>query len=113
MRLGDAPVLEPSAIKLLVDGFDLGSSVSFRQLERYETNESFPWHGAHATAVDRSQGARLGFTNDLARQDFVLEMRAFNDGAACRLIVPGAATRGETHSIDLAGGGSFVGRFTR
>lgn len=91
VRLGETTVLEPSAIKLQVDGYDLGSGVIFQKIERFETNDSYPWHGAHSTAVDRSHGARISFTNDLAMQEFVLEVRAFNDGVGYRLVVPGAA----------------------
>ena len=90
VRMGDTTVLEPSAIKLAVDGFDLGSGVIFNKLERYETNETYPWHGAHRTAVDRSSGAKITLTNDLAMAEFTLEVRAFNDGVAYRLVVPGA-----------------------
>src|SRR6187431_1244288 len=47
VRLGGTTVIEPSAIKLLVDGYDLGSGVIFRGREDYETNATYPWHGVH------------------------------------------------------------------
>ncbi len=91
VTLGDTPVIEPSPLKLLVDGYDLASGVIFGQLERGEINETYPWHGVHATAVNHANTATFSFTNDLAMQPFKLEVRAFDDGVGYRFIVPGAA----------------------
>ena len=91
VTMGGATVIEPSPLKMFVDGYDLANGVIFGRLERYEVNESYPWHGAHNPAVDHSNGARITLTNDLAMQEFTLEVRAFNDGVGYRLIVPGAA----------------------
>lgn len=91
VQLGATTVIEPSPLRLLVDGNDLASGVSFRGRKDYAVHEAYPVRGAHRTATDHSQGARFAFTNDLAMTDFTLEVRAGNDGVAYRLIVPGAA----------------------
>ena len=91
VTMSGTAIIEPSPLKLLVDGYDLTNGVIFGKLERYEVNETYPWHGAHSIATDHSNGARVTLTNDLAMQEFTLEVRAFNDGVGYRLIVPGAA----------------------
>ena len=90
VTMGDTTVLDPSAIKLNLDGFDFGSGVVFEGIERYELNETYPWQGAHSTAQNHCNGATLSFSHDLSMTPFKLEIRAFDDGAAYRLIVPGA-----------------------
>jgi alpha-glucosidase len=90
------PVIEPSAIRLNLDGFDFGSGVVFEKVERSEIDETYPWHGAHSTAVNKSQAAAISFMHDLAMAPFSLEVRAFNDGVAYRLVVPGGENEART-----------------
>jgi alpha-glucosidase len=89
VTLGDTTVLEPSTIVMNVDGYDLSTGVVFGKMERYEIDETYPWYGARSTAVNRCNGARISLQNDLSFIDYILEVRAFNDGAAFRHIIPG------------------------
>ena len=89
VSLGDKPVIEPSGIRLVIDGLDFGAGVVFQKTERSEVNETYPWVGAHSKAVNRCNVAVISFQHDLAAAAFQLEVRAFNDGAAYRLVVPG------------------------
>lgn len=89
VTLGDTPVLEPSTIVMNVDGYDLSSGVVLGEIERYETNEEYPWRGKHSTASNHCSGARIHFQHDLSFTDYVLEIRAFNDGVAFRHVVAG------------------------
>jgi alpha-glucosidase len=81
-----------------VDGFDLGAGLVFGQVETYSIDESYPWHGAHATAVNRCRGARVTLAADLGQIPFTFEVRVFDDGVAYRHVVSGAA--GETRVPD-------------
>ena len=90
VTLGGTTMLEPSAIKFLLDGFDLGSGVVLEKTERGEIDETYPWHGAHRTAVNRAHTATLSFTHDLSMTKFRVEVRAFDDAVAYRIVVPGA-----------------------
>lgn len=83
-------VIEPSSIRLVVDGFDYGAGVVFGKLERTEMNESYAWIGARNTATNRCNAATVSLTHDLAMTAFQLEVRAFDDGVAYRLVIPGA-----------------------
>jgi alpha-glucosidase len=87
--MGDTTVVEPSALRIVVDGFDLPSGVVLGNVETYQIDEEYPWHGAHSTAENQCRGARIALTHDLSMTPYALEVRAFNDGIAYRFIVPG------------------------
>lgn len=84
-------VIEPSPLDMRVDGYDLSSGVIFNSLETYNLDETYPWHGAHSTAVNRCAGAKVSLTHDLSQMPYVLEVRAFNDGVAYRHVIAGDA----------------------
>jgi alpha-glucosidase len=89
VTLGDTPVVEPSAIVMNVDGYDLSSGVVLGDVERYEINEEYPWRGKHGTASNHCNAARIRLQHDLSFTDYVLEIRVFNDGAAFRHVIGG------------------------
>lgn len=86
---GDTPVIEPSPMVMKLDGYDLSSGVVFNSVERYEVNEMYPWLGAHSTAVNHGNGAKISLTHDLSFTEYTLEIRVFNDGVAFRHVIPG------------------------
>lgn len=90
--MGELTVIEASPLKMIVDGFDLASGIIFTKVTRDEINETYPWEGAHRTATNHCHGAKIMLVHDLSMTAFLLEIRAFNDGAAYRLIVPGTNT---------------------
>jgi alpha-glucosidase len=96
VTLGDKTVIESSTLVMKVDDYDLSSGVVFDKAERYEINESYPWHGAHSTAVNRCNGVRISLRHDLSFIDYVLEVRVFNDGVAFRHVIPGEASVSRT-----------------
>ena len=89
VTMGNTVVIEPSPIVMKVDEYDLSSGVVFNNLERYSIDESYPWYGAHAMAVNRCNGAKLSLTHDLSFISYTLEIRVFNDGVAYRHVIPG------------------------
>ena len=89
VTLGDTPVLDPSTIVMNVDSFDLSSGVVLGKVERYEINQEYPWRGKHGKVVDHCNGARIGLQHDLSFTNYVLEIRAFNDGVAFRHVILG------------------------
>jgi len=91
VALEGTPVIEPSPLDMRVDGYDLSSGVIFDTLESYAVDETYPWHGAHNTAVNRCNGAKVSLTHDLSQMPYVLEIRAFNDGVAYRHVIAGDA----------------------
>jgi len=91
VTFGTATVLDLSTVVMKVDGYDLSAGVVLGNVERYEVNESYPWHGAHSVAVNHGNGVRIALRHDLSFIDYVLEVRVFNDGAAFRHVIPGEA----------------------
>jgi alpha-glucosidase len=89
VTLDGRTVIEPSPVQLEVDGFDLGTGLGYGQAETYSIDETYPWRGAHATAVNRGRGVRVALTSDLGMIAFTFEVRAFDDGVAYRHVVPG------------------------
>jgi alpha-glucosidase len=91
VMLENTTVIEPSALDMRVDGYDLSSGVTFNSLEPYSVDETYPWHGAHSTAVNRCHGVKVSLMHDLSQMPYILEVRAFNDGVAYRHVIAGAA----------------------
>jgi alpha-glucosidase len=89
VTMGNTLVIEPSPIVMKVDGYDLSSGVVFNTVERYSVDESYPWYGAHSTAVNQCNGAKISLTHDLSFTTYTLEVRVFNDGVAYRHVIPG------------------------
>jgi len=106
-----ATVVEPSALVMNLDGFDLSSGIVFSNLERFTVNETYPWYGGHSTATNQCNGARISLQHDLSFINYTLEVRAFNDGVAYRHIIPGeegASRLPDEHSSFVIPTGSTV-----
>ena len=91
VTLGNTTVIETSPMVMKLDGYDLSSGVTFNGVERYEVNETYPWYGAHSTAVNQYNGVKVSLIHDLSFTEYTLEIRAFNDGVAFRHVIPGEA----------------------
>jgi alpha-glucosidase len=89
VTLGNTVVIDPSTIVMNLDGYDLSSGVVFGNVDRYEINETYPWHGANSTAVNNCNGAKISLQHDLSFTNYVLEIRVFNNGAAFRHVIDG------------------------
>jgi alpha-glucosidase len=88
-----APVVEPSRLGIVVNGTDLGEGVALGAVETYRVNHRYPWRGVHAVAADRANGARITVLHRTTRLRYGLEVRAYDDGAVFRVIVPGSGQR--------------------
>lgn len=111
VTLGDTMVIEPSPFDIILDGYDLSCGVVSNSLERYEIKETYPWYGAHSTATNRCNGAKLKLVHDLSSRPYTLEIRAFDDGIAYRHVIPGEPTASrvpEERSIFILPAGSRV-----
>ena len=50
------PVIDKSPLGITVNNLDLGQRVRIGSAEHYEANETYPWRGVHAQAVEGSNG---------------------------------------------------------
>ncbi|MBM4020402.1 MAG: glycoside hydrolase family 97 protein [Planctomycetes bacterium] len=84
-------VIETSPLVITVDGVALTDGVEAGQAAAYEVNETYPWRGVHAQAVNRCNGVRIPLRHVKSGTGYTLEIRAFDDGVALRWVVPGGA----------------------
>jgi alpha-glucosidase len=93
VSLRDRPVIQRSALGILVDGVDLGQGVTVGAIESYKIDERYPWRGVHAEAVNKARGERITINHVASGLRYGIEVRVFDDGVGFRYIVPGAASR--------------------
>ena len=86
-------VIESSPLGVTLDGTDLGANAEIRRTDTFRVDESYPWRGVHAKAVDRANGVRILARHKPSGQEFTIEARAADDAVAFRFLVPGAGKR--------------------
>jgi alpha-glucosidase len=91
--LDGQPVIEPSALGLVVDGVNLGADAAISRADSYRVDERYPWRGVHATAVHRSNGSRLTVLHSASQTSYVVDTQVANDSVAIRFDVPGGGRR--------------------
>ena len=91
--LAGEPVLDASPLAIVVDGVNLGHGAVLGTIERYQTDLSYPWRGVHATAHDRSRGARIGVRHASSGTAYTVDVRAYDDAVAFRIVVPGTPSQ--------------------
>jgi alpha-glucosidase len=79
------PVIEPSAVGLVVNGKVWREGTSTGKVQRYKINETYPYRGVHSTAVNKCNGAKINIAS--TEVAFILEARVFNDGVAFRYLI--------------------------
>jgi alpha-glucosidase len=84
VTLDDKPVIEPSALAFTIDGDDILAGAQPGKIEIYAADQSYPTRGVHSVATDRHRGATIPLG------PCILEVRAFDDGVAYRLIAAGS-----------------------
>ena len=78
------PIIESSALGLMVKGNSFGDGTTIEKVERYNINETYPFRGVHCIATNKCNGAKMNIN---AKQNFIVEVRVFNDGVAFRYII--------------------------
>src|ERR1035438_8164371 len=53
-------VIDRSPLGIVVDRVDLAEGAQIGKEARYSIDETYPWYGAHSTAVNHSNGAKVG-----------------------------------------------------
>lgn len=89
VALKERPVVEIAGVTLSIDGVPITQGTRAGKAERYRLDETYPWRGGHSTAVNRCEGARIPLEHPASGTRYTLEVRAFDDGAAYRFVVPG------------------------
>lgn len=90
---GGAAVIPASMLGVMLDGADLGQSVTIGSVDRYQIRERYAWLGGHAEALNHANGARIAVSGNTAATPYTLDVRALDDGVAFRFVVPGSGRR--------------------
>jgi len=91
---GRLPVINQSPLRFSLDGVSLTEGAVIRDDRKYQLREKYPWLGVHATAVNACNGLELHLVHGAVA--YTMDVRVFNDGAAFRIIVPGADSAART-----------------
>jgi alpha-glucosidase len=87
------PVVDPSALGIVIDGQDLGVDADITATQRYRAFEKYPWRGVHSQAVNRFNGIRLHALHRPTKTAYIIDVRAFDDAVALRFVIPGEGRR--------------------
>ena len=85
--------VETSKLGIVLDGTNLTNEVRIGPVKKFRIRERYPTRGVHSQAINHANGARISLIHSESNTRFTLEIRAFDDGAAFRFIVPGETTR--------------------
>lgn len=88
VRAGKLAVVGLSPLRFSLDGASLTEGAVIRDRRQYKLSEKYPWLGVHSTAVNDYNGLELRMMH--GKMAYTLDIRVFNDGAAFRIVVPGA-----------------------
>lgn len=80
-------VLDASPLIALLNKQVVTDKVKLSGKASYKTNRTYPLAGAHATAIDHANGARVTLRHN--NYTYELDIRVYDNGAAYRMIFPG------------------------
>ena len=86
-------VIDLSQLSILIDGVDLCRESTITKIERYRVLERHPSRGVHSIATDNCNGAKISLRHNQTKTDYLLEVRAYNDGIAFRYVILGGGVR--------------------
>ena len=89
----DRSIVELSELAFLLDGIDLCRDSIISRIERYRVYEKYSTRGVHSSAVNSCLGARISIRHPASKTEYVMEVRAFNDGIAFRFTIAGEGRR--------------------
>jgi len=82
-------VIADSPVVFLLDGEELTNEVNGKTSKTYAINEQYYTRGVHRDAVNHCNGINVNFRSAKTKTAFTVEARAYNDGVAFRILVPG------------------------
>jgi alpha-glucosidase len=85
----DKPVIERSAIVILIDGVTLTDGLELVEAKRSSIDETYAYRGVHSQAINRCNTAQITLRQKAGGVRFTLEARVFNNGVGFRYVIPG------------------------
>ncbi len=84
-------IINPSGLVFKINGKDITSDVVIGKNDKYSVNETYPWNGMHSISFDKCNGTVIWLHQTGTKNDYVVELKVFNDAVAFRFKVPGNA----------------------
>jgi alpha-glucosidase len=99
-------VISPSELQMQVDGSDLCRGAAIQSVESYAVDERYPTRGVHSQAIDHCRGIRIGLRHTSSGTNYLLEVRAYDNGVAFRHVIPehGGHVPDEAHRFTIPAG---------
>ncbi|HWE83587.1 MAG TPA: glycoside hydrolase family 97 catalytic domain-containing protein [Terracidiphilus sp.] len=91
-RNGSA-MLEKAAMGIRTDGQTAIEAAHFSSVRRYRIDDSYPWYGVHSVAEEHGVGTETELVGADGAVLFTVEARAYDNGVALRMTLPGKAGR--------------------
>jgi len=102
ITLDRKPVIERSNLGIRIDGVDLGDGAAVAgAVEPYRIDEKYPWRGVKSEAINRCAGVKIPLKHK-GGIAYTLEVRAFEDAAGFRFIVPGVPSQSRVPDAAMA-----------
>ena len=94
-------LLEKAALDLRAAGQIASAVAHFGHIRRYRIDDSYSWYGVHSTAQEQGAGAEAEALGKDGTTLFTVEARAYNNGVALRMTLPGSAARVPVETVDF------------
>ena len=82
-------IVEKSPMSFMIDSVDISNGVLVEKIQKYGKNETYNWNGVHSPAFNRCNGLRVFLKHIKSKTNYILEVRAYNNGIAFRFIAMG------------------------
>lgn len=89
VKMNGHQIIEPSSAVMKIDGNDITNDLVLGKTEKYTVDETYPWYGLHSVATNNCNGSIIWISQNEVKENYILEIRAFNNAVAFRFIVPG------------------------
>ena len=81
-------VVENSPLVVLLNNSPITGNTKIESEKKYSINETFPWLGAHSTAINHCNGLQISVSQK--KLVYKLDVRVFDNGASFRMSIPGS-----------------------
>ena len=86
-------MLQKEPLDIHAAGDAIAGVIHFGKAQRYRIDDTYPWYGVHSMAEEHGRGLRVPFLGTSDATAFTLDARAYNNGVAFRMILPGSEPR--------------------
>lgn len=85
--------MEKEPLDIHAAGSSQAKLTGFGEAQHYRINDRYPWYGVHSIAEEQGRGLRVPLLDAAGATAFTLEARAYDNGVAFRMTLPGSDAR--------------------